>query len=125
MADNKLIPIKELGSLTQKTLTRDIVISQDFNEQYANLLNYIKQLEDLKTLVDNQMKPILEQEYIKTGNASIESTGCRITYVPESTRETFDSKKFKEQQPELYKQFIKVSPTSASLRVKIKGNEEK
>jgi hypothetical protein len=44
--------------------------------------------------------------------------GVELTYVAPSTRSAIDSKKLKEEEPELAKKFTKVSKVSASVRVK-------
>ena len=42
--------------------------------------------------------------------------GVKLTYVSPSTRSTIDSKKLKEEEPELAKKFTKLSKVSASVR---------
>lgn len=43
--------------------------------------------------------------------------GVKLTYVAPSTRSAIDSKKLKEEEPELAKKFTKISKISASVRV--------
>lgn len=43
--------------------------------------------------------------------------GVKLTYVSPSVRSAIDSKKLKEEEPELAKKFTKVSKVSASVRV--------
>lgn len=43
--------------------------------------------------------------------------GIKLTYVSPTTRTTIDSKKLKEEEPELAKKFTKISAVSASVRV--------
>ena len=43
--------------------------------------------------------------------------GVKLTYVAPSTRSAIDSKKLKEEEPELAKKFTKISKVSASVRV--------
>lgn len=82
---------------------------------------------------ERQLKAIKEQEeYLKMAileemeNKGIikvedEINGISITYVAESYRETFDSKLFKQEHPDVYDEFIKMSPVKASIRIKVKG----
>ena len=43
--------------------------------------------------------------------------GTKLTYVSASTRKTIDSKKLKEEEPELAKKFSKTSDVSATVRI--------
>ena len=48
---------------------------------------------------------------------SVMAGGVKVTYVSPSTRTTIDSKKLKEEEPELAKKFTKTSNVSASVRL--------
>ena len=43
-----------------------------------------------------------------------------VTYIAASKRERFDAKEFREACPDLYDEFVKISPVAASVRVKLK-----
>ena len=43
--------------------------------------------------------------------------GCKLTYVSPSTRTTIDSKKLKEEEPEIAKKFTKTTDVKASVRL--------
>lgn len=43
--------------------------------------------------------------------------GVKVTYISASTRSTIDSKKLKEEEPEIAKKFTKTSNVSATLRI--------
>lgn len=45
------------------------------------------------------------------------SDNMRLTYIEPSTKETFDSKKFKEENPESYKNYIKTTKVKSSIRI--------
>ena len=46
-----------------------------------------------------------------------------INYIKPTTRDSFDSKKFKEDHPLFYEDYVKVSEVKSSIRIKVK--EEK
>lgn len=71
-----------------------------------------EQEEQIKALVIAEMK----ENAVKT----YESETIRVTYKSASTRNTFDSKKFAEAEPEVYKQYLKTSETKESLTIKLK-----
>ena len=45
------------------------------------------------------------------------TAGCRYTYVPVGTRETFDSKALKAEDPATYCKYVKVAQVSDSIRI--------
>jgi hypothetical protein len=49
---------------------------------------------------------------LKAGNVS-------VTYVSPTKRETFDTKRFKAENVDLYKQYIKTSEVKSSIRIKV------
>lgn len=50
----------------------------------------------------------------------IESDACDITYIAATDRETFDSKSFRRDCPDLYDEYVQISPVKASVRIKLK-----
>ena len=49
-----------------------------------------------------------------------EINGLSIVYVAETMRETFDSKQFRANNPDLYDEYVKFSPVKSSIRIKLK-----
>ena len=86
-----------------------------------------------KKALEEQIKPLEEQEeQIKAeviaemkANAvkTYESNSIRVTFKSESVKNSFDSKKFAEAEPELYKNYLKTSKIKESLTIKFKTNE--
>ena len=70
--------------------------------------------EEIKQKVMEGMK---EQQLNKIDTANI-----TVTYVASTIRESFDSTRFKKECPDTYKDFIKTSPVSESLKLKVKEN---
>lgn len=106
-------------------------------EEFENPLkveeNNIAKLESIyiaKKTLEEQIKALEEQEeQIKAeviadmkANAvkTYESDTIRVTYKSASTRSTFDSKKFAEAEPEVYKNYLKTTATQESLTIKLK-----
>jgi regulator of replication initiation timing len=88
-----------------------------------------QQAVDFITAVETKMKALKEQyDQFKNdlltvmeqnGIIKIESDNVTINYIAETTRETFDSKKFGEDFPDLYDEYIKFTKVKASVRVKV------
>lgn len=54
------------------------------------------------------------------GITKIDTDTVTVSYIGATTRETFDSKAFKADMPELYGEYTKFSDVSPSIRVKVK-----
>lgn len=72
-----------------------------------------EQEEELKEAIKAEMeaKGILKLED--------ETSGMTISYIASTNRETFDSKKFKADNPDLYDEYVRFSPVKSSIRIKL------
>ena len=97
------------------------------NEKEAN---EIMNLKILKEQIDKNLKDKTEQILEEMENKGIlkvsnEIVGLEVTYIAPSDRESFDSKKLREDNPDLYDEYVKMNPVKSSIRIKLKdGNME-
>ena len=56
------------------------------------------------------------------GITKIETDELTITYVAPTTQERFDTKTFKEENPDAYDVYTKIVPVKSSIRVKVKDD---
>jgi hypothetical protein len=73
----------------------------------------------LKAEADSLKAEIMKQ-MVKADEKKLDSEHLSVTYVAATQKSTFDSKKFQEEHPKMYKNFIKTSKVSESLRVALK-----
>ena len=79
--------------------------------------------ERIKALTDEKnaiVADILENMF-KDGSDSIDTGVILFTRVAESTKNSFDTKKFQEEHKDMYEKYLKPSVTKANLRVTIRG----
>lgn len=91
----------------------DMEVSQKIVE-FERQIKLIKEAEDaLKEMIKAEMEArgILKVED--------ETNGMTISYVAPTSRETFDSKKFKADNPDMYDEYVKFTPVKSSIRIKI------
>lgn len=120
-----IVKISEAQQLDGVKITADIVKTKDFQTNYTSLVNLIEYLNSIKKSVDSGVKELVKNNYTETGDSSITTDSYNFTYVPESTRQTIDSKKFKEEHPELYVKYTTTNRVSDSIRItKVKKDEE-
>ena len=81
----------------------------------AELIAHFKKKE-----IEEQVKTFSERmkgEMEKAGVKKWETDNIRLTYIEPTTKETFDSKRFKEENPESYKNYIKTTKVKSSIRI--------
>ncbi len=86
-------------------------------------MDEIKEIEKLsKALKERQDKVRAELQKVMEDNNIIkfESDEIVVNYIAPTTRESFDSKQLKADNPDLYDLYVKLSPVKASIKIKVK-----
>ena len=86
-------------------------------------MDEIKEIEKLsKALKERQDKVRAELQQVMEDNNIIkfESDEIVVNYIAPTTRESFDSKQLKADNPDLYDLYVKLSPVKASIKIKVK-----
>ena len=78
-----------------------------------------KQIQELTKQYDALKAEVLKK-MIERNDKSVDSGRMLITVIAPSTRETFDSKKFKAEHEDLYANYIKTSKTKETLKLTIR-----
>lgn len=118
---NQIVLASELDHVV---VTADLIKSDDFSKKYQSLDNLIDYLTTIKKTINAGIQNIVESSYQEKGESSIRSEDYTFTYVAPSTKTAFDSKKLKEDNPELYAKYVKTSNVSSSLRVTKRKKKE-
>ena len=71
-----------------------------------------------------QVREKIVESMLKQGITKFENENLTITYIAPTTAETFDSTRFKAEQPDVYKQYTKTVSKKASVRIKLKENND-
>lgn len=67
-----------------------------------------------------EIKEKILSEMEKRGILKIETNELTISYVAPYSKESFDSKKFRKDNPDLYDQYVKIGTVSGCVKVKVK-----
>lgn len=89
------------------------------SEKMQNIIHDYETLKFQKSAIDEKLEELQKQivEYMTIGNvAKINASLGTITRTADSVVESFDSKKFEKENPELYRNYIKKSTRKGSLR---------
>lgn len=85
----------------------------------CKLAEFEMMAKEIKAKQDELKQRILE-EMEANGILKIETDDLSITYVAPTSRETFDSKKFRKDNPDLYDEYITISQVKSQIRMKVK-----
>lgn len=88
-------------------------------ETSAKIAEFERKMKEIKEAEDALKQGILK-EMEQKGILKVETEEMTISYVAPTDRETFDSKRFKFDHPDMFDEYVKLSPVKASVRIKIK-----
>ena len=101
-----LAPVEEEKALITKSAVDILVEAKELADYYTKRYKEIEQLL-LDAMVEHKVK-------------SWDTEQMKATYTPASESTTFDTKKFQEEHPELYKEYLKTSTRKESIRITIR-----
>lgn len=85
----------------------------------ANRVEYFERtLKEFKAAEEDLKKRILA-EMEEKNILSLKTRSMTISYVAATDKETFDSKKLREEMPEVFDEYVKMSPVKASVRIRV------
>lgn len=86
------------------------------SDQIADLERQIKILAEK----ESKIKQVILEEMESKGIIKLDTDSIVITYVAEADRENFDKKKFREEYPDIYDNYITMSPVKSCIKIKVK-----
>lgn len=103
----------ELITLTEQGVA---LLSMDVATKIAEFERKVKEIKD----AEEKLKEAIKAEMASKGVIKLETSDITITYVAPTTRETLDTKALKEELPDIYDTYVKLSDVKDSIRVKVK-----
>jgi regulator of replication initiation timing len=89
---------------------------QDAVDTIVAIENQIKTLKEAQDGYKETLLKIMEEHDIK----DIDIPELKVTRVLPTTKETFDSKRFRSENPDLYDEYVNISEVKSSIRIKVK-----
>jgi predicted phage-related endonuclease len=93
-----------------------IEIAKEFTKQYKEFLKLQLEMDLKMKEVKEKVKSAMEEYGITT----FDNDDLTITYRKGTTRKSIDSKKLKEELPDIYEEYLKESQVASSVIVEIK-----
>ena len=88
-----------------------------------NLIFLEKQAKEIKEAQENYKNAILK-EMEERNIIKIENDDVLINYIAPTDRETLDGKSLRQDHPQLYDAYIKMTPVKSTIRIKVKEKTE-
>jgi hypothetical protein plarl_06420 len=92
-------------------------VNKKIEAEVGHLISQRDKLEAANAEMREQIKQAMEENDIKKFDGDL----VAITYVAPTTRTSFDSKRFAEERPGIYKKYLKTSEVKSSIRIKVKA----
>jgi predicted phage-related endonuclease len=93
-----------------------IEIAKEFTKQYKEFLKLQLEMELKMKEVKEKVKSAMEEYDVQ----KFENDDIIITYRKRTTRKSIDSKKLKEELPDIYEEYLKESQVASSVIVEVK-----
>lgn len=84
-----------------------------------HIADFEKMAKEIKAKED-ALKAAILAEMESKGVLKLETDELNITYVAPTERETLETKILREELPDIYDAYVKISPVKASIRIKLK-----
>lgn len=94
----------------------DVTFSKEVCERIISLEKQAKEIKKQQDIMKNEILEAMQ----KNGVIKIDNEFLKISFVPEHDAEKFDSKKFKEENPDIYDMYAKISKVKPSIRITVK-----
>lgn len=88
-------------------------------EVCEKIVSLEKQAKEIKRQQDSMKAEILDAMQ-KYGVVKLDNEFLKIALVPEHDAERFDSKTFKDENPDVYDMYVKISKVKPSIRITVK-----
>ncbi len=93
----------------------EIVIDSQFVEKYKEF----KRNQAIMEIAEKELKAQLEEAMSTLDKPTVIQSGLSITYKKPTTRTAIDSKRLKEQLPDIFEEFSKTSDVKGSVTIKV------
>lgn len=94
----------------------ETILAEGISKKIAEYERVMKELKEK----ENALKEAIKDEMEAKGIIKVENEDLIITYVASTDRISFDSTRFQKDHPDVYDEYLKISPVKSSIRIKVK-----
>lgn len=93
-----------------------IIVAENFAREYAEFQKQALEME----LKAKELKQILKEKMEEYGITGFENDYFKVSYTKATTRTTIDSKRLKEELPDIFEEYSKTSNVVSSIKLEVK-----
>ena len=112
---NNLVELHNNGGLI-KLVEDHVELQPEAADQIADFLKFMKKLK----AEEDQLKKMILEEMEFFGVLKISTDDFTISYIAETDRETLDQKALKDECPDVYEAYCKMTSVKPNVRIKLK-----
>lgn len=119
----RLLECEHNGEIYQP---RELIIPENTIQKLYNTVATIKQLKEQQEQAEatyDELKELITKAMKQQGIKSFENFLLKMTYIAPSVRETIDTKKLKEEQPDIATKYAKKTKVKETVRITLKDTE--
>jgi hypothetical protein len=119
----RLLECEHNGEIYQP---RELIIPENTIQKLYNTVATIKQLKEQQEQAEatyDALKELITKAMKQQGIKSFENFLLKMTYIAPSVRETIDTKKLKEEQPDIAKKYAKKTKVKETVKITLKGTK--
>ena len=94
----------------------NFILNNATSRLIADFETRIKELKEQEDALKSRILAEMEEK----GIVKLETDDLIVSYIASTDREDFDKKKFKEDNQDLYDEYVKMTPVKSSIRIKVK-----
>ena len=92
-------------------------------ETANKIAEFERKVKEIKA-AEEKLKKLILKEMTDKNVIKLETDALNLTRVAPTTRESLDTKALKEELPEIYDTYVKISPVKASIRIRLKEGKD-
>lgn len=97
----------------------DIIVAPEVAKELVEFERLQKEIEKKEKEIKDTLLAAMKEAKLLSIRAESENGSVLITYIDGYDRETFDSKSFREQHPDVYDAYVKMSKVKPTIRLKL------
>ena len=94
----------------------DVTFSEEVCKKIISLEKQAKEIEKKQDIMKNEILEAMQE----CGVLKLDNEFLKIAFIPEHDAEKFDSKTFKEENPDVYDMYAKITKVKPSIRITLK-----
>lgn len=95
---------------------QQIILAPEISLQLAEFERKLKEIKEQEETIKQKILEAMEENNV----VKLDTPDLSITYIAPTDRETFDTKTFRSENPEVYDAYVKMTPVKSTIRIKLK-----